>query len=138
MVVSGLASSRRSEISDRGLQSAVPIGRRRWSSTETAPGGASGGSITSLRKIHGCPSSQRWAPLAETIVESTVKNLGGTDRVDASRWCALRRRGVWPRVRRVIVFGERLDRLHPCDVAVTIRSFFATILVATRCLKSEG
>src|SRR5687768_4388531 len=52
----------RSEICDVGLQSAVPSIRPGSSMTRTAPAGAVGAVTMSLRKIQGCPCSQRAAP----------------------------------------------------------------------------
>ncbi|HRN52281.1 MAG TPA: hypothetical protein PK788_02205 [Gemmatimonadaceae bacterium] len=58
-------STKRSEISDAGLQSAVPSVRPCTSCTVTAPAGAAGALTTSDLKIHGCPSCQRRAPRLE-------------------------------------------------------------------------
>ena len=74
MTASGARSSRRSEISERGLQSACPSGRPRGSSTGTTPASLSGREIRSLRKIQGCPAAQRWAPRAETT--AWVRDMG--------------------------------------------------------------
>src|SRR5690606_40077393 len=63
--VSGSRETNRKEISDLGLQRAVPTGRCAWSITRTAPAGPSGGRITSDLKTHGCPPCQRRAPRAE-------------------------------------------------------------------------
>src|SRR5687767_1944285 len=117
MCASGSLSSSRREISDRGLHSALPMGRPRLSRTATAPGSAFGGSMTSLRKIHGCPAAQRWAPRAETVAEAITKAISQSKSHQPSAYQAHARNGgglAWrTEVRRKPGY---LRRHKPCSV----------------------